>query len=105
MVRGLLRGRESLIGNQQATISYFRGQTAPWTNAVESGVIPGTKRITKTWFDSGQGNVCPICISLHRQTAPMNAPFFSHVTGEQYWYPGDPHPTCNCGLLMSSSPI
>jgi HK97 family phage portal protein len=105
MVRGLLRGREKLIGNQQATISYFRGQTAAWTNGVESGAIPGTRRIIKTWFDSGQGNVCPICISLHRQSVPMPSPFFSHVTGMQYWYPGDPHPTCNCGILMSSSPI
>ena len=105
MVRGLLRGRAKLIGDQQATISYFRGQTAAWTNASESGAIPKTRRVMKTWFDSGQGNVCPICISLHRQSVPMQSPFYSHVSDMQYWHPGDPHPTCNCGLLMSTSPI
>jgi hypothetical protein len=105
MIRGLIRGRERLLGTHQATIGYFRGQTAAWTNASESGAIPKTRRVTKTWFDSGMGNVCPICISLHRQSVPMQSPFFSHVSGEQYWHPGDPHPTCNCGILMSTSPI
>jgi len=105
MIRGLVRGRESLIGNHQATIAHFRGEAAVWTHASESGAIPKTRRVSKTWFDSGMGNVCPICISLHRQTVPMQSPFYSHVTDQQYWYPGDPHPTCNCGLLMSTSPI
>lgn len=100
ITRALINKRAALIGNHQASLGFFEGNKAAWDYGVNQGVI--LNPVWKTWLDSDDSNVCRICISLDMQRRQQHEPFYSSVTGQSYWIPGEPHTTCRCVVYSSS---
>jgi hypothetical protein len=99
MTRALWKNRGALIGDHQATLSFYEGHAEPWRQAQRTGVAPV---VFKTWLDSDDMDVCPICISLDGQTIRQGERFYSAVTGVSYTHPGEPHTTCRCAVFRST---
>lgn len=87
----LLLTRADQLGADEAARAVESGKALAWIVGYQSGMFtPGT---VKEW-DCRLENTCPVCMPLHRQQQPPDAPFVM-PDGSIVWSP-TLHPGCMC---------
>ncbi len=94
----LLRKRAISIARTEVIAASNEGQRQVWRTAQTEGLL--SDRALRVWIITPDERLCPICEPLEGVTAPVNEPFVSPDTGEEFGAP-PAHIMCRCAMGIS----
>ncbi len=94
----LLRERSEAIAAHETRVAAALGQRAAWERMIADGTLRGGRRHWhKMWVKTSAAEE-PICEELDRQEVRLDQNF--EADGEEYEAPPDPHPGCQCTIVL-----